>query len=385
MPRPAYDMDLVLTGKGTSSGEFLRRYWHPLTLSSKVKDLPVRVRALSEDLILLRKPDRELGLVYPRCTHRGADLYFGSIDEGGIRCPFHGWQFTPNGHCLDMPCEVDGGGERRGSVPQPWYPVQERYGIAFGYLGPLSRMPPLPRFDVLEELPEDHEILVDDCTMPTGGPDRFHCNWIQTHEGTFDMAHTFWLHRAQFPVKLAETALGTYTETGYGMTGSFPTPLPEGPVVNFTTEVIWPTIRLVPHPLFMAPGRVRAIDWTLPVDDTETKVFSAIVCRKGEVQPYSEGRVFPPLALYGDGKTWFELDAEGHQRYPADYEAQVGQGRINFQAEEHLAVSDRGLAMFRRLFKQAVQHVANGGEAPGTGPGSELVKVRAGIFMQGGG
>jgi hypothetical protein len=100
------------------------------------------------------------------------------------------------------------------------------------------------------------------------------------------------------------------------------------------------------------------------------------------VKPYAEGRVFPPPALYGDGKTWFELDEEGHQRYPADYEAQVGQGKINFHSEEHLVVSDRGLAMFRRLFKKAVQHVANGGEAPGTSPESELVKVRAGIFTQ---
>ncbi|MGL4316108.1 MAG: Rieske 2Fe-2S domain-containing protein [Pseudomonas sp.] len=379
----AFDENLALTGKGTPSGEFLRRYWHPLTMSSKVRDLPVRVRALSEDMVLFRKPSGELGLIHPRCAHRGADMFFGSIDEGGIRCPYHGWQFDPKGHCLDQPCEVNGGGKGCEKVRQPWYPVQERYGIVFGYLGPLDKMPLLPRYDVLEELTDEFEILVDDSSAPTGGPDRFHCNWFQTHENTFDMAHTFWLHRAQFPRKLAESALGEYETHDRGIAGSFPTELPGGGVVNFKTEVIWPTLRLVPHPLLLTPGPVRSIDWTLPVDDTETRVFSAIITRKGEVTPYAEGQVWGPFALYGEdgSKTWFELDEQGHQRWPADYEAQVGQGPIHLHSDEQLVQSDRGIVMLRRLYKEAVQRVANGEDAPGTAPEDELVKVRAGIYL----
>ncbi len=46
--------------------------------------------------------------------------------------------------------------------------------------------------------------------------------------------------------------------------------------------------------------------------------------------------------MYG-GKSWYQLDDEGHQRFPGDYEAQVGQGRVTLHSEEQLAGSDRGV------------------------------------------
>jgi hypothetical protein len=83
-----------------------------------------------------------------------------------------------------------------------------------------------------------------------------------------------------------------------------------------------------------------------------------------------------------DGKTWFELDAEGHQRFPGDYEAQVGQGEITWHSEEHLASSDRGVAMFRRLYREAVQAVVDGHDPIGASAGENmLVQVRAGNYL----
>ena len=70
LPLPSYDETLVTVAKGTSGGELLRRYWHPVALSAEVKDLPVVIRALGEDLILFRTPAGKIGAVHPRCAHR---------------------------------------------------------------------------------------------------------------------------------------------------------------------------------------------------------------------------------------------------------------------------------------------------------------------------
>ena len=70
-----------------------------------------------------------------RCCHRGTTLYYGRVEERGIRCCYHGWLFDVEGHCLEQPCEP-GGGRIRERIRQPWYPVQERYGLIFAYMGP---------------------------------------------------------------------------------------------------------------------------------------------------------------------------------------------------------------------------------------------------------
>src|SRR5271167_561842 len=85
MPLPSSDLDLVSVTKGTAGGELLRRYWHPIAVASEVGDLPVAVRALGEDLILFKTPQGQFGLVYPRCCHRGTTLFYGKVEDRGIR------------------------------------------------------------------------------------------------------------------------------------------------------------------------------------------------------------------------------------------------------------------------------------------------------------
>ena len=68
-----------------------------------------------------------------------------------------------------MPVEPEGGGNLRRKVCQPWYPVQERYGIVFAYLGPPERPPLLPRFSVLEDPYGGESVEVDDSGIGTGG------------------------------------------------------------------------------------------------------------------------------------------------------------------------------------------------------------------------
>src|SRR5258708_5544573 len=148
-PPPHSDDLLVRVGPHTPCGEYLRRYWHPLALSSDATASPRKVRILGEDLILFRDGKGRPGLLYPRCMHRGTTLYYGHIENRGIRCCYHGWLFDVEGNCLEQPCEPEDG-RLRDRVRQPWYPVQELYGPDFAYTGPAEKKPLLPRSKCLE-------------------------------------------------------------------------------------------------------------------------------------------------------------------------------------------------------------------------------------------
>jgi len=78
-------------GPGTPCGEMMRRYWHPIGLSAELKGRPLRRRLLGEDLVVFRDDQGRLGLLALRCSHRGTSLEFGHIEDGGLRCCYHGW------------------------------------------------------------------------------------------------------------------------------------------------------------------------------------------------------------------------------------------------------------------------------------------------------
>ena len=97
------------------------------------------------------------------------------------------------GHCLEQPCEPDGGRQRE-RMRQPWYPVQERYGLIFAYMGPPERKPVLPRYEALEALDEGEFLEADDTSVGGGGPAIIPCNWLQHYENLMDTFHVPILH-----------------------------------------------------------------------------------------------------------------------------------------------------------------------------------------------
>ena len=108
-PAPTSRRELTEVGPGTPMGNLLRRYWHPIGLAGDATATPRKVRVLGEDLILFRDGQGRPGLVYPHCSHRGASLYYGKVEDRGIRCCYHGWVFDVQGHCMEQPCEPEGG------------------------------------------------------------------------------------------------------------------------------------------------------------------------------------------------------------------------------------------------------------------------------------
>ena len=139
---------LTRVDPGTPAGALLRRYWQPVALSQELPEggAPVPVRLLGEDLVLFRDDQERLGLLGLHCAHRGADLSYGRLEDGGLRCIYHGWLYNIHGRCLEQPGEP-GGGEHRDQIRQPAYPCEERGGVIFAYLGP-GEPPLLPGLDI---------------------------------------------------------------------------------------------------------------------------------------------------------------------------------------------------------------------------------------------
>ena len=195
-----HDALLTEVGPGTPCGEFMRRYWQPVTLSERVTTTPAQVRILGEDLIVFRDRKGRAGLLHPRCAHRGTSLFYGRVEDEGIRCCYHGWLFSVEGKCLDQPCEPQGG-VHRDKVRQPWYPVQERYGIVWAYMGPPDRMPVLPRYDILEHVEPGYKLHVSHSSLYAGGDDDVElvpCNWLQEWENVMDpVPHPHPAHQLQ--------------------------------------------------------------------------------------------------------------------------------------------------------------------------------------------
>ena len=181
---------LVRTGPGTPMGELFRQYWIPALLAEElpVPDCPpVRIGLLSERLIAFRDSEGNLGLVDEFCAHRGASLWFGRNEEGGLRCPYHGWKYDVTGQCVELPSEP---AEKRihNKIRLKSYPLIERGGVLWTHMGVPDSRPALPEFE-----------------FATVGPKHSYvskrlqeCNYMQAMEGGIDSSHTSFLHRGAF-------------------------------------------------------------------------------------------------------------------------------------------------------------------------------------------
>jgi phenylpropionate dioxygenase-like ring-hydroxylating dioxygenase large terminal subunit len=382
-----YIRELTEVAAGTPMGELLRRYWHPIGLTADASTIPKRVRALGEDLILFRDGQGRPGLVVERCAHRGASLYFGRIEQDGIRCCYHGWLFSAQGHCLDKAVEPNGG-VRRAADRQPWYPLEERYGLIFAYMGPPDRKPVLPRYDALEEIGNGQVLYADDSSYAAAGPPVLDFNWFQHYENFQDAGHVIWLHfqhsGPQFGDKhrlsgakidahgFMEGRSWSYTDTGMQYVAE--DVVADGSTVRFIVQNILPTVGIVPEASVSDEGRADQVFWLLPIDDTHFRIYA--------VRPVDASSRSHAIQFKINGKTWEERTPEERRRYPGDYEAQMSQGPITLHSEEHLSATDRGVAMMRRLFKQQLEAVAAGKDPINVSfdQNGPAMKVEAGRF-----
>ena len=183
----AADNDLLTrVGPGTPMGRLLREFWFPVLPSMELEEpgcRPLRMRLLGEDLVIFRNTSGEVGLLSEYCSHRGASLYFGRNEDEGLRCVYHGWLYSPDGRCLEMPAEP-ASSNFKDKIKHPSYPCREVNGTIWAYMGPREDPPPFPDYG-LARMPVDHKAVR--LTVRE-------CNWMQALEGDLDLSHGAYLH-----------------------------------------------------------------------------------------------------------------------------------------------------------------------------------------------
>ncbi len=356
---PAENAELTHVGYGTPMGEVLRRYWQPVCLSFEIDELPKRVKILGEDLVVFRDKRGRVGVLDAHCSHRGTSLEYGRIEEAGIRCCYHGWLYATDGTCLEQPGEPPGS-HFKNKVAQPAYPAREFGGLVFAYMGPPDKEPTFARFDTLERPGWD---LFAYRNMSRGAVAE--CNWLQIQENAMDPIHTAFLHSTisgrQFTDIYATLPQLDFEETPYGMKYIRTAKLPSGRTFVRVQEAFTPNMRSVADNLTPDAShceRATLIGWWVPVDDTHTIGFHIEAydpADKEKVSTFSrakEGRTA--------GTQEKHRDYADTQRHPDDKEAQISQRPIAVHAMERLATTDRGVIMFRKLLRRAIQDIREG-------------------------
>lgn len=377
---------LTRVGPGTPGGRVLRHYWQPIALVDELEGKrPVRpVRALGQDFVLFRDEQGRIGLLDRDCPHRNADLAFGRLEDGGLRCPFHGWLFDVTGKCLETPAEPEGS-TLCTRIKQRSYPVEIRSGIIFAYLGE-GAAPPFPAFDCFAA-PDTH-------TFAFKG--LIECNWLQALEVGIDPAHASFLHRffddgdekEAYGKQFRATSDGSDLPMTYVLR-EFPRPrievdnTPYGlrvtalRSINDATTHVRVTNLFFPQ-AFVIPmsAEMTITQWHMPVDDTRCywiAIFTSFAgpvdrarMRAQRLENYSLPDYLPKKGRQND--YGFDPDEQASKTYTGmgedinvhDQWAVESQGAIQDRTRETLASSDKAIAANRRLLMRAMAAVEEG-------------------------
>jgi phthalate 4,5-dioxygenase len=384
---------ITQTGPGTPCGALMRRYWQPAALAEELDtSRPVkRVRLLGEDLVLFRDPSGRYGLLHRHCAHRGADLAFARCEDGGLRCPFHGWLYDVSGVCLEQPAEPAGSTFHQ-KVHQPAYPCIERSGIVWAYMGP-GEPPPFAAFDCFAA-PDSHVFAFKGL---------WSCNWLQAMEVGIDPAHASFLHRFFEDEDPSDAAYGRQfraatigadipmtqlmrevpnprlesEETPYGLRITTLRP------INDRTTHVRITNMLFPHAFVIPLSREMTItQWHVPVDDTHCYWYSIFTSFTAPVDKATmraqrlETHTLPDYApLASRDNDWgYDSGEQNASTYTGmgndinvhDQWAVESPGAIADRTQEHLGYSDRIITAARRMIFRAIDDVAEGRDPPGT-------------------
>jgi len=373
-------------GPHSPGGKLLRNYWQPVALVDEMEEeRPVRaVRLLGQDFVVFRDEQGRYGMLDRDCPHRGADLAAGRLEAGGLRCAFHGWLFDVDGACLSTP------GEPMSStlcnkVRQSAYPVVERSGILFAYIG-RDEPPSFPNFDCFAA-PTEY-------TFAFKG--LFECNWLQALEVGIDPAHASYLHRffedadtsdsygkqfrgasadSDMPITKVlrefETPEILVSLTEYGLRLIAKRPLNETQTHVRVTNVVFPQAFVIPM-----SSEMTITQWHVPVDD-ENCYWYAIFTSFGEPTNKKQMRE-QRLELYElpdytsrrnkRNNYGFNLHEQLTETYTGmgfdinvhDQWAVESQGPIQDRTREHLGTTDKGIIAYRRLLVDAIDKTLAG-------------------------
>jgi 5,5'-dehydrodivanillate O-demethylase len=339
---------LTQVGPGTPGGELLRRYWYPVgPLHALTEESPTAfVRILGEDLVLFRDTSGRVGLLADHCSHRGASLLYGRVEERGIACAYHGWLYDTAGNCLECPAEP-AGSKFHLTVKHRAYPVEKLMGLYWAYLGP-QPVPPIRRMDV-SAYPVEH--------IQEMGYDS---NWVQVVENHVDSTHIYILHQDT-------AARGSPRNTTRGNIDHLASLDYEELEFGIKRKIV-PDQALVEDDLLVFPNMLRRVNQVqihVPVDDTHTRTYKLYFwCERNGFDPMKEEPVDYRILQDGEGK--FGIGAYPDARYAIDrltrqdVMAIETQGAIAPRDNWRLGTGDRGVILFERMLLREMDRVQEG-------------------------
>jgi len=375
---------LTQTGPRTPCGELMRRYWQPVALSEELpKDsAPLKVRIFGEDLVLFRDDQGRPGLLGLHCSHRGTDLSYGRVEDGGLRCVYHGWLYDVCGKVLEQPGEL-GGGANRHEIRHLAYPCQEAGGVIVTYMGP-GEPPLLPNYEFLAA-PAEYRTVVK----------IFHnCNYLQSNEGNIDPVHLSFLHHflSEAEVARLRTVPGG-NATDNTLLGNDIAPTIEVEVQDFGVRIY--TLRNAgPDKLYLrvtnfvlpnlsafggsTVGDGYAVHWHVPIDDTHhwkyIFMFSRTKPLDSELRNKSRSELTADYRMTRNAANRYQQDRDsmktktftgmGFNFQAHDAFATESQGWVEDRTNEHLVSSDKAIVAARKLLLNAIQAVNEGREPP---------------------
>jgi len=364
---------LTRIGPGTPCGELMRRYWQPAALSEELPPggAPLPIRLLGEDLVLFRDDAGQPGLLGLHCAHRGADLSYGRVEDGGLRCIYHGWLYDRSGQCLEQP------GEPAGStfyqrIKQPAYPCQEKGGLIFAYMGPADRMPLLPAYEFLDSDPRRRfttKYLQE-------------CNYQQANEGNIDQTHLSFLHR--------RLSYDGADHQSYLVADSAPTLETEetdfGVRLYSVRKLGADRVHVKISNFLMPFGSVfsggisdgYSVHLHVPIDDEHHWKYVYHFQRKGELRQGMidafRAQLTPDYHLKSNRSNRYNQDRRemqtetfsgmGNFFHVQDVCVTEGPGPIQDRTQEHLAYTDRAIVPARLQLLRAIRDVQAGREPP---------------------
>ena len=380
--------DLAHVGRGTPAGEWFRRYWLVIGTANALRDIPLAVKVLGEELVLFRDRTEHIGLVGLHCPHRGSSLEYGDLEERGIRCPYHGWLFDVAGNCLEQPAEPSDS-HYHNKVKHLSYPVQELGGLFFTYMGPDKDPPPVPKYSPL--IDRGGQRYIESVRY-------YDYNWFNFIENGVDPAHFSILHRTDptdgtwrsWFFNRHEIPHFDAVETTYGVKVISRKPGPTGDTEYVDEKsVALPSIIQIgdlefthfhkPKTALAEGSRIEHIMFATPNDDDHFMLFTVDYYMGPDSEFFSKlAETRPPPS--GVAKKDYDqrkfMPFRGSVRQE-DIVTQGTQGPID-QRDEHLAASDRGVILLRKSILNAMKTVQTGGVPQGVATrerAEEIVKI----------
>ncbi len=255
-------------------------FWYPVVRAEDLGTTPQRVRILAHDFVVFRDKDGKPAVLSDTCIHRGASLGMGKCKDGTVQCPYHGWRYDRDGKCIRIPSI----GMKTPPPPRARvdaFPVEERYGIVFAFLGdlPAAERPPIMPVDE-HGTPEWRSTVI-----------TFDINYHyeRSIENGLDPAHNEYVHTThgyqgdrEDSYLMMELRPHKNNDWGFGFLSTFDAPPLKNPIMRFARPKggkmeagsgtygpnhMWTFIN------FSAKASMHQYMFEAPIDETHTRVF----------------------------------------------------------------------------------------------------------------